>query len=127
MNLHGIVAGAISAVNPQIMLSVQVSTGNAVGSDGTPTPTYAPAVVVPGDVQAFSYKDIVQTEGLNLQGTRMKVYINGNVHGLVRATNQGGDLITISSGNYEGVWLVAMVSESWADWCSALCTLQNGS
>ena len=126
MNLHGIAGPIVAAVNPKIVVSVQVSTGTTTNGDGSRTPTYATAVNVPAQLQAFSYRDIMQTEGLNLQGTRMKMYIDGNVHGLVRVANEGGDLITVSSGNYAGVWLVAMISESWPDWCAALCTLQDG-
>lgn len=125
MNLHGIVAGAVSAVNPQILASVQVSTGNTLGATGKQTPTYAPAVTVPAQVQALQYKDIEHMDALNIQGTRRAIYLYGRIDGLVRSTGKGGDLITITSGVNAGVWLVAVVAEQWPDWCKALCTLQN--
>lgn len=124
MNLHGIVAGAVAAVNPLVSLVVRVSTGSTVGADGTPTPTYANPVVVQGQVQPLQFRDIVQTDGLNLQGTRQSIYINGRIDGLIRADNKGGDLITDPDGN---VWLVALMAEIWPDWCRAIVVLQDGS
>lgn len=126
MNLHGIVSGHVGAVNPFVPVSVQVSTGNTTGADGTRTPTYAAPVTVLAQVQPLQFRDIVQMDGLNLQGTRRAIYLNGRVDGLVRVSNQGGDLITIEVGPNAGVWLVAVVAEQWADWVKCLVTLQNG-
>lgn len=125
MNLHGIVAPLIGVVNPHIALSIQVSTGSTDTDDGKQTPTYAAPVTVLGQVQALQYRDIVQMDALNLQGTRRAIYINGRVDGLVRSENKGGDLITIVGGVNAGVWLVALVAEAWPDWTKALCTLQD--
>lgn len=84
------------------------------------------AYVLPGNVQAMQYRDLMQVQGLNLNGTRRKVYLYGDVNGIVRVTLQGGDLITDAQGN---VWLTAMVLEQWHNpaWCSVAVTLQNGS
>lgn len=79
-------------------------------------------LTIQGDVQALSYSDIRQVEGLNLQGTRRAIYFDGPVYGLVRPTNQGGDLITLPDGT---VWLVAMVTEKWPNWSKAVVTQQN--
>jgi|ERR1700724_276841 len=122
MNLHQLVSGTIQAVNPYIQLSVQISTGNTINPDGSRVPTYAPAQLVFGDIQALQYTDIIQLDGLNIQGERRKIYINGDVDGLVRSENRGGDLITLPDG---AVWLVVLVLEEWADWCSVAVTLQN--
>lgn len=125
MNLHGIVASAVGAVNPQIPVSVQVSTGSTIGANGKRTPIYAAPVTVLGQVQALQFRDIQQMDALNLQGTRRAIYLRGRVDGLVRSENKGGDLITIAEGVNAGVWLVAVMAEQWPDWCKALCTLQN--
>lgn len=77
-----------------------------------------------GDVQNLTYRDLQQLDGLNLQGTRRKIYVNGHIYGVVRATNKGGDLITDKNGL---VWLTAMVLEHWQGWTSVAATLQNGS
>jgi hypothetical protein len=73
-------------------------------------------------IQALAFRDIVQIEGLNLQGTRRAIYLSGEIDGLVRADNKGGDLITFSNG---GVWLTAMVLEQWPDWVKVAATFQN--
>jgi hypothetical protein len=124
LDLNAIVAGAIGAVNPQTFVSVQVSTGYATGSDGKRTPTYAPAVVVPAQVQPLQYGDIVQADGLNVQGVRRKIYINGPVHGLVRAFDKGGDIIVLPDST---TWKIAFIVEAWPRWTSAVITLQDGS
>lgn len=128
MTLNAIANGLITAVSENIPLSIQVSTGYTVQGDGKPVPTYAAPVTVNGQVQPLSYKDIQQADSMNLQGTRKSIYINGFVEGLVRTTNQGGDLITVLGGPNAGFYLVAQIEENWAGgWCKAICTLQNGS
>jgi len=122
VNLHGIVTGAINTINPPVLLSIQVNTGPTTNPDGTRAPTYAPPQTCTGQIQPLQYTDIIQMESLILQGERRKIYINGNVDGLVRVENKGGDLITDSDGN---VWLVAFVSEDWPDWCAVAVTLQD--
>jgi hypothetical protein len=125
VNLQAIAAGAVSAINPMRPLEIQVATGSVTNQDGSRTPTYANPIVVQGQVQPLSFREIQQVEGLNLNGTQRAIFINGAVNGLVRPTNQGGDLIkTMDDGK---VWLVVLVSEAWPDWTRAVVTLQNGS
>ena len=123
MNLNAIVSGAISAVNPRICLSIQVSEGQTVNPDGSQSPVFAPAITVPGQVQPISTGDLKKLESLNIQGVNKKIYINGQVSGLVRPNKCGGDLITLPNGQ---VYLVSAVLESWPDWCCAAVVLQNG-
>ena len=121
MNIFGIVR-RLSAVVPRVNLTVQVSTGYTTNADGSRVPTYAAPQVVSGSVQALQFNDITQLDALNIQGERRKIYIKGQVDGLVRVENKGGDLITDPLGN---VWLVALVLEAWPDWCSVAVTLQD--
>lgn len=102
MNLHQVASGAIGTVNPFISLSIRVSTGSATEDDGSRTPSYAPAVTVSGQVQALTFRDIQQLDGLNLQGTRRAIYVNGRVEGLVRVQNSGGDLVTVPGAFFQG-------------------------
>lgn len=127
MNLHNIVSGAIASVNPLITVTIQPSTGYATNADGLRTPTHGAPVTMQAQRQALQYNDIVQLDGLNIQGTRCKLYLNGNWEGIVRADQKGGDLITFPDGS---VWLVALVAENWSDvdgWVSVICTKQDGS
>ena len=124
MNLHNLVVGAISAVNPQVWLQVWVSIGSVTNPDGIRVPAYAAPRKVLGQVQPVSYKDIEQLDGLNLNGTRKSIYINGHVDGLVRVDKKGGDLISLPNGD---LYLVAMIAEGWdtAGWTRCLCALQD--
>jgi hypothetical protein len=196
MNLHGIVAPYVGAVNPLLPVGVRISTGSSEpDAAGNRTPTFAtpgaltgsisgttltvtavasgtvavgqtvvgsgvlPGTVIteldggsggPGtyevnqeqevsatamttsttllaQVQPMTFRDIQQIEGLNLQGTRKAIYLNGAVDGLIRESNKGGDIITMPDGT---VWLVALVLEGFnptAGWTKCAATLQNGS
>lgn len=124
MNLNNIVSQAVSAVNPFTTASYQRSNGYATNDDGKRVPLYLPAVSVQAQVQALQYQDLVQIEGLNIQGVRRKIYVNGHVEGLVRSKDRGGDLITMPDGT---VWLVVLVAEHWPAWTSFIVTLQDNS
>jgi hypothetical protein len=126
-NLNSIAAGVVSAVNPWTRALIQLSTGSTPNADGTRTPTYCVPIEVFAQVQPTSWKDIQHLDALNIQGIRWKAYINGEVDGLVRPEDKGGDLLTIISGRHQGVWLVAQVLEQWEGWVCAAITLQNGS
>jgi len=127
MNLHGMAGPIVGAVNPQIPVTVKVSTGSVVDAAGKRTPTYAPDVTLLGQVQPVSWRDIQMIEGLNLQGVRWKIYLNGQVDGLVRPERKGGDLVVIRTGRHQGTWLVAVVLEQYPDWVCAGITQQNES
>jgi len=123
MNLAAIAQGPVDAITPRLPVTLKVPSGYAQGSDYSRTPTYTEYNVT-GQFQALQYKDLVQIEGLNLNGTRRKIYLYGIVEGVVRSLGKGGDLIVDPDGS---VWLVAMVLEQWAkDWCSVAVTLQDG-
>lgn len=129
MNLHGIASGIVGAVNPNTPALLHVSTGNVQNPDGSGEliPSYAPAINVLAQVQPMTYRDLAQVEGLNLNGTKRGIYLRGKANGVVRVTQQGGDLITIGGdGVNAGVWLVAMVLEQWKTWAKVAATLQNG-
>lgn len=126
MNLHGIVAPAIATVNPFVTATLKRSTGYATAADGTRTPSYTDVPGVAVQAQALSYSDLEHLDGLNIQGVRRAVYLNGSALGVVRELQTGGDLFVFPPGTFpEGnIWLVAHVLESWPDWCKCALTLQ---
>lgn len=130
MNLHAIAGPIVGAVNPSVQITVKVSAGYTTQSDGTRVPSYTLYSNVSAQVQSLTFRDLQQIDGLNLQGTRRAIYLNGDIEGIVRASNRGGDLIVMPDGT---VWLVAMVLESWGApgstdaWCKVVATLQDGS
>lgn len=123
MNLHGIVSGAIAVVNPNELVTLKRSNGYSTADDGTQVPLYLTPISVLAQVQAMEDRDLRQIEGLNLQGTYRKVWFFGDVAGVIRDVQDGGDLFTRTDGT---VWLVTKIVEQWPDWCSLIAALQNG-
>lgn len=124
MNLHGIVSGAIGAVNPHTSATLKVSTGYTTAADGSRTPTFT-TVTGMAQVQAMTYKDLTQVSGLNINGNAVAVYLYGAFSGVVRNAQKGGDILTIAGGPYAGNWLIVQVLEQWPDWCKVATVLQN--
>ena len=130
MNLQALTASATNSVNPMIPCSLQVSTGSVTNADFSKSPSYAAPVSVMGQIQSLTFSDLHQTDGLNLQGTKRAIYLQGDIEGLLRPSGKGGDLITMPDGT---IWLVAMVLESWGqntgknggNWCKVAVTLQD--
>ena len=124
MNLHAVVSGAISAINPLQKIIIQKSSGSTINSDGSRSPSYEPPVTTAGQVQELTTEDLRHLEALNIQGSTRKVYLNGRIRGIERSTGRGGDLVTLHDGS---IWLVTAVLERWdTGWCKAAITLQNG-
>ena len=128
MDLRGIANAASNAVNPNMIVSVQASTGYAVGAGYKQVPQYAAPVSGPAQIQALDGSTLRQIEGLNLQGDIRVIYMRGALAGVVRPNSQGGDLITIAAPappQYIGTWLIAKVLETWPNWTKAVIVLQT--
>lgn len=125
MNLHGLASPLISIVNPKTPAGVRLSSGWTTQPNGARIPAYSAELSVLGQVQPMTYRDIQQVDGLNLQGTRVGIYLYGQLDGLVRSLGKGGDLVIIRVGVHAGVYLVATVLEQWPDWVKVAATLQN--
>ena len=122
MNLRAVANGLTSAINPNTMGTIQISTGSTAGVAGRRIPTYRtfPARM---QVQALTERDILHLDALNVAGSSHKVYVNGRLDALVRPQNKGGDLLTFGGQT----WLTTAVLEDFPDWCVVSVTLQNGS
>jgi hypothetical protein len=126
MNLNSIVAPLTAAITPRETIQIQRSLGYATAADGSRTPSYATAEDVLVSVQELSSKDLAKVGNLNTQEQQIAIYIPGRWAGVVRATAQGGDLITRADGSK---WLLTMVMEDWlatGGWVKVVATLQNG-
>lgn len=125
MNLHSVVASAINAINPFLTVNIQRSTGSTVGADGLSTPTYAAILPVQGQVQALTARELSQISGLNQQGEKLAIYVNGTLLGEVSPDSVGGDILTLPDGS---TWLVLQVLENWsrsAFWTKAAIVRQR--
>lgn len=123
MNLHGIASNKIAVVNPMTNVQVQLSTGYATNADGSRVPAYAAPIVVSAQVQELTVRDLRQLDALNIAGSSRSIYFPGTVTGVVRFSQQGGDVITLPDGT---VWLTTSVLEQWPTWSKVAVTLQNG-
>jgi len=112
MNLHGIVSGAVGAVNPQTKAMLSVSAGYVTADDGTQVPAYLRPKAVLLQIQALTGADLKQLDSLNIQGSTQAVYVSGDVEGVVKPDNKGGDLLVF---NHQ-IWLTTAVLERWPDW-----------
>lgn len=120
MDLHGIAAGAIGAVNPFVAAQLIASTGNTVNPDGSVTPGYAAPVPMQIQAQELSFKDLQHIENLNLQGILKSIYCPGTVQAVNRLAGTGGDKIVIAGDTY----LAVAISEQWPNWCRVIGQLQ---
>ena len=126
MNLHNIAGACVAAVNPWINGQYQKSNGYTTAGDGTRTPSYLATVSVQIQMQALTYKDLVQIDGLNINGEARAMYVNGNFEGVARPDGRGGDLITLPDAS---IWLIVHVLENWYGtdgWTKFAVVKQNG-
>ncbi len=113
MNLHQIVSGAISTVNPFIDVTMRLYSGSTTDRFGKPVLSYTDEAIS-GQLQPLSWKDLQQLDGMNITGVQKKFYVNGFFSATSRITQNGGDLLIID----DRTWLIKTVLEWWPDWCS---------
>ncbi|QHJ76304.1 MAG: hypothetical protein [Caudoviricetes sp.] len=122
MNLHAMVRGAIGLVNPNITGVLYRSIGYRVDDNGNQIPAYSDPITVEIQVQSLTADDLQHLDNINQQGKMKAVYVNGNVEGLDRTRDLGGDIL-----EFEGRrWLVTQQIEEWTQsgWCKVHVTSQ---
>lgn len=130
LNLHAIVRGAITTVNPDTLAQYLASTGATGSVGGKRTPTYAAAVPLLIQVQPLSRGDTRHLEGLNIQGVGRSVFLYGNAQAVVRNLQIGGDLFQFPqfAGQANSTWLVVAADGPWnvpqGGWTKILVILQ---
>jgi hypothetical protein len=110
MNLQNITRGAIQGVSPMLNVTLKRSTGLTVAADGITSPTYSTFGPLQAQVQALDASDLRQIAGINQQGEKLAIYVNGTLLGEVSPDGAGGDLILMPDGS---TWLVMKVLENW--------------
>lgn len=125
MNLHGIVRGAVTAVNPDIDAVLHRNSGGyTTDAAGVRTPRFE---TMQGriQVQGINGKDLQHINQLNLQGNLRTVYLFGNWFGVVRADAKGGDVLQFAeSGGCVQDWRIVNVMETWPHWTKVIVCLQ---
>ena len=126
MNLHGIVRGAITSINPDICATLERSTGYTLDASGNATPTFTISSGIV-QVQGINDADYVHINAMDQQSVLRSVWIMGNWAGVVKADDQGGDVFKfpmVPNGEIL-TWRVKVVKESWPDWTSTIMVLQG--
>lgn len=126
-NLRALANSRTTTVNPNTVATLKRSSGAVSLPGGIRVPEYFDSQVAV-QVQALSFGDLQQIDGLNIQGVRRALYINGAVAGVIRAAQKGGDIIVFAPGTLpEGdTWLIVHVLEPWSQWSKFVITLQIG-
>jgi hypothetical protein len=129
LDLHAEVRGAINSSNSDIPMQYLQSTGSTVSTAGKPTPTYAAPVTVQGQVQPIGGQDLKKYPFLQVQGVYRSIHLFGNVAGIIRGSQTGGDLLQFADPTETNgtvyTWLVRAVPETWnTGWCRVLVSRQ---
>lgn len=130
MDLRTIANQVSNTINPNIIVIWQPSNGFTIGAAGKQVPAYGAGISGPAQIQALDDSDLRHTEKLNITGSLRALYLKGNLAGVIRADNKGGDLITIGAAPgvpalLVGTWLTTKVSESWPLWTKVVIVKQN--
>lgn len=120
INVRGLANGVTSNVNPNVCVSILRSNGYTIGTGHKQIPTYETIVTGCAQVQALDNADLEKMYGLNMQGVYRSIYLTGPLHGVIRKTGDGGDLI----GYNDQTWLISKVVETWDTWTKAVICMQ---
>ena len=126
MNPRAIANRFTQITNKNIPVNWIQSTGYVTDDAGKRVPTTI-TLSVQAQIQALSSTDLKHIDGLNITGVMRSVYMYGNVAGVVRADQIGGDILVfpeVPNGCNKN-WLVTQVMETWPDWCRVIVTLQQ--
>ena len=121
MNLRGLANSVTRQVNPNEVVTVQRSTGFTVGAGHKQVPQYAAGVVGAAQIQALDGKDLEQLDDVSQQGDLRAMYWQGELSGINRPLQTGGDLVKRDDGS---LWLVTKVLETWGLWTKVAITRQ---
>lgn len=127
MNLMGLVTGAIQAVNPNIDATwIQATGGYTTDAAGHRTPTTT-SVSVSVQVQGTSSADLKLIDNIEIEKDLRKVYMYGDVQGVNRPDQRGGDLLEFAQipGSVVRQWKVVGVLEVWPTWACVIVALQE--
>ena len=129
LNLHGIVRGAITFVNPDQPGQWLESSGSTTGADFRQSPAWA-YHDVRMQVQALHGKELQHPALISVQGVKRGVYMFGTVQGVSKPQIKGGDILQFAMVDSGPLlrWLVVTELEQWnpaGAWSKVAVVLQT--
>ena len=126
MNLRHTVNAVTQTINRNISAVLIRSTGGySTDATGHRTPA-TQSYQVKAQVQGLSAREIQHLDGLNIQGVMRGVYLYGDIEGVVRTDQKGGDTLQFreTPTGPMRTWRVVQVLETWPDWCKVVAVMQ---
>ncbi len=113
---------AINIINQDILITIRQSIGYQIPDNNgrRQEPLYADPITGFSNIQAVTNEDLMQIDGLNIQGTYKVLYLKGQLFAVVRPEIKGGDLVEFNNQQ----WLVNQILERWKTWCKVAICLQ---
>lgn len=132
MNLHQIVRGAISSINPETTVTIKRFSDYTVDEYGRITnsyTTYRPdvttslSVITSAQIQPVSSEKLEHLYNYNSSNTYARMFVNGEEHGLSEALSTNGDIVIIDNK----IWKIVEVSGLWnkSGWNEVIICLQD--
>ena len=121
IDIRSIANNAIQNINPDENVSILVSNGYAIGFGRKQIPAYHPPVSGVAQIQALDGEDLRQLDGLNIQGVIRAAYLRGELAGVIRPRQVGGDVMMRGAEE----WLIVKVLEQWPTWVKVAIVLQG--
>src|ERR1700679_1553742 len=106
MNFHRIVNAGVRMINRNVLVTIRRSAGSQQNPDLSRTPQFYEIRRL-AQIQPMSQEDIQMTQGLNISGLHRHIWINGQVDGLERGAQKGGDFVLTPDGK---TWKITYVA-----------------
>jgi hypothetical protein len=126
MNLLALANTVITSVNPNIPVVWIQSSGYTTDTAGKRVSTTT-TTTIQAQVQGISASDLRHVDNLGIEGVKRSVHMLGNVQGVVRADQKGGDILQFPEipGGVVRNWRVVNVMETYPDWSRVIVVLQT--
>jgi hypothetical protein len=121
IDLFNAARSQVSIINPPVLSTINRSNGYITAADGTRTPVFTVITGIKADVQPMTAQDLHQVDGLNIGGEKVTIFLSGELLGVLRTGQNGGDIIELANGEK---YLVVLVLEQWIGWVKVAAVLQ---
>jgi len=122
IDLFTVARNQVAIINAPVLATISRSSGYTTANDGTRTPAYTVITGIKADVQPMTAQDLHQVDGLNMGGEKVTIFLSGELLGVLRTGQNGGDIVQLANGKK---YLVVLVLEQWSNtWVKVAGVLQ---